>query len=62
MFVLFISIGEPTKFSSLFRDDKDVHLSNRVDVLEGEDMFIFIDDGGRYFLAYDFVEDGFVTH
>ena len=48
-----------------FRDRGDGFLGNhqnmnrrlRIDVLEGENFVVFVDDIGRYFSVYDFLED-----
>ena len=62
LLVLFVSIGESAKFSFFFRDDKDVDISDRIDIFEGENVFVLIDDGCGYLFADDFVEDGCLTH
>lgn len=62
LFILLISIGESAKFAFLFGNNKDVNSSNRGNIFKGKNMLIFVDDGSRYFFAYDFIEDSFLTH
>jgi len=46
----------------VFGDDYDVSWGYGGYIPKSKDMFVFIDYLGRYFLAYEFVEDGLFCH